>query len=163
MSSGIYKITNLINGKIYIGQSTNIEERWKKEKQRAFYKNSIEYNSPRSQDFREYGLENFTFEIVENIDPNNKKLLAEKEVYYIDLYNSLYPKGYNLTRGGTHACSQKLSLSQVEEITSLLKNTDLTNIEIKDIFGVSENMICGINTGYYWHRENIDYPIRKKR
>ena len=70
MSCGIYKITNLINGKIYIGQSTNIERRWKDEKLHSWNPNSCEYNCHRSRAFRQYGLINFSFEIIEEVQPN---------------------------------------------------------------------------------------------
>ena len=56
--SGIYKITNLINGEIYIGSSTDIYYRWKREKRKdgigKKFKNAI----------NEYGVENFKFEIL---------------------------------------------------------------------------------------------------
>src|SRR5574344_1116713 len=55
-----------------------------------------------------------------------------------------------------------LDLGQVLEIIDLLKTTTLGNQEIAKEYNVSENTICGINTGYYWFQDNIDYPIRKK-
>lgn len=158
MSMGIYKITNLINGKIYIGQSVKIEQRWAKEKRRAFCPDEVEYNYPRSKAFRKYGLENFNFEIIEECSLDK---LNEREKYYIKFYNSVVPNGYNVTLGGQNAAGVKLDLSKVEEITEILLTTKLTNIEIGSLFGVSENTICGINTGYYWKRLDIDYPIRK--
>lgn len=159
MSIGIYKITNLINGKCYIGQSVNIENRWAAEKRRAFLENEEEYDYPRSRAFRKYGLDNFCFEIVEECSINE---LNEKERYYIQHYNSLVPNGYNQTLGGQSACGVKLTKALVDEITELLKNTDLFNTTIGQLYGVSENTVCGINTGYYWKRDNIDYPIRTK-
>ena len=158
MAIGIYKITNLVNGKCYIGQSVDIEKRWDKERTRAFNNTANEYNCPRSYAFRKYGLENFTFEIIEECCINQ---LNEKERYYIQYYNSVCPNGYNQTLGGYSSVSQKLQLDQIEDITHLLQTTKLTNIEIAKFYGVSENTICGINTGYYWRRDNIDYPIRK--
>lgn len=65
MSCGIYKITNKINNHSYIGQSINIENRWAKEKSRAFNFNSDEYDKTLSRAFRKYGLNNFTWEILE--------------------------------------------------------------------------------------------------
>lgn len=159
MSIGIYKITNQINGKCYIGQSVKIERRWYNEKTRAFNPDSNEYNYPRSQAFRKYGLENFKFEIIEECLMEE---LNEKEQYYIKYYNSLVPNGYNLTLGGSNSAGVKLDLLKVEEITELLLTTNMTNSELGKFFGVSENAVCGINTGYYWHRSEIDYPIRKK-
>ena len=65
---GIYKITNLINGNIYIGQSIDIENRFKTHKSRAFNENEREYEKPLYQAFRKYGLENFSFEIIEECE-----------------------------------------------------------------------------------------------
>lgn len=88
---GIYKITNKINGKIYIGQSIDIYKRWAKEKKG--YVNDYLKNA-----FLRYGLENFTFEIIEECSIEE---LDEKEIYYISFYKSNeHDFGYNLTRGG---------------------------------------------------------------
>lgn len=59
---GIYKITNTKNNMVYIGQSINVEKRWINHKSKAFNTNSREYNIPLYQDFRKYGLNNFTLE-----------------------------------------------------------------------------------------------------
>lgn len=93
---GIYKITNLINGNIYIGQSIDIENRFKTHKSRAFNENEREYEKPLYQAFRKYGLENFSFEIIEECE---KEELNNKEIYYIKFYNS-YNNGYNCSIGG---------------------------------------------------------------
>lgn len=92
--SGIYKIINRINGKIYIGQSIDIYRRWKEESH--FYK----CNDYLRNAFNKYGLENFDFEILEECSIEE---LDEKEIYYISLYRSNEHKfGYNLTSGGSH-------------------------------------------------------------
>ena len=61
---GIYKITNTINNKVYIGQSIDIAKRWREHKRRAFVQNK-EYNKYLYNAFRKYGLENFSFEVIE--------------------------------------------------------------------------------------------------
>ena len=61
---GIYKITNKINGKCYIGQSIDIIKRWKTE-----YK-WYQINKHLLAAFNKYGLENFNFEIIEECEPN---------------------------------------------------------------------------------------------
>ena len=98
---GIYKITNLINGKIYIGQALDIYRRWGKHKGNAFNKNSREYDYPIYRAIRKYGLENFSFEIIEECSVEE---LDEKEIYYIKKYNSCTlwknSHGYNQTIGG---------------------------------------------------------------
>lgn len=64
---GIYKYENKINHKIYIGQSIDIKHRYATHKSSAYNNNTHEYNSALSKDIREYGLENFDFEIVREI------------------------------------------------------------------------------------------------
>lgn len=75
---GIYKITNTINGKIYIGQSINIRRRWNQEKRCAFNQNDTAYNQLLSKAFRKYGIENFTFEVIEELSAS---ALNEREIY----------------------------------------------------------------------------------
>lgn len=88
MKCGIYKITNLINNKIYIGQSDDIERRWK---QHTYGKGNKHLRSS----FLKYGLINFKFEIIEELK-NNKIILTEREQYWIDYYQCYLPnKGYN--------------------------------------------------------------------
>ena len=56
MKTGVYKITNLVNGKVYIGASKRIENRWSQ------HRSCI--NSPIHSDLEAYGLENFKFEVL---------------------------------------------------------------------------------------------------
>ena len=95
---GIYKITNIVDGKCYIGQSTDINDRWIKHRSRPFQVNDISYNTLFYRAIRKYGLENFTFEVVEECQCD---MLNEREIFYIDVYNSHFTKnGYNMTFGG---------------------------------------------------------------
>lgn len=96
----IYKITNLINNKIYIGQTIEYDERVRHHKQTAFRKNSKERNRPLYKAIRKYGIENFKFEIIDNA--NSIEELNKKEIYYIKIYDSCVDsgKGYNLDKGG---------------------------------------------------------------
>ena len=92
---GIYKITNKVNNNSYIGQSVNIEKRW--ERHKISYKNEFDhnYNNHLYRAMRKYGLENFTFEIIEIC---NQEELNNKERYYIEKYDTFF-NGYNLTLG----------------------------------------------------------------
>lgn len=98
MSKGIYKITNLINNKSYIGKSSNIEKRWEYHKKR--YNDIREHNKSLYKAFRKYGLNNFLFEIIELMDNNYEKIGNEREKYWIKYYNSYGSTGYNETEGG---------------------------------------------------------------
>ena len=75
---GIYKITNLCNNKSYIGQSVDIEKRWGEHRRAVNYKNEHTYNYPLYRAMRKYGIHNFLFEIVEEVDI---KSLTEREQY----------------------------------------------------------------------------------
>lgn len=97
MSQGIYKITNKINNKCYIGKSSNIEERWKYHIENR--NSSREYDKPLYKAFRKYGIENFSFEIIEELV--NYENSNEREKYWIEYYNCFGgDKGYNATKGG---------------------------------------------------------------
>lgn len=92
---GIYKITNLKNGEAYIGQSVDIKERF-----RQHIKNSLSYGPQTNkvyQQMQKYGQQNFTFEVIEEVDRSN---LNERETYWIDFYKTK-EFGMNKTVGGS--------------------------------------------------------------
>lgn len=92
MSSGIYKITNTHNGKVYIGSSSNIQKRFKEHK-RAL-KTHSHHSYKLQKDFNEIeNIDVFSFEIIEEID-SNKIDLFRREQFYIDKYDS-FNNGYN--------------------------------------------------------------------
>lgn len=153
---GIYKIENLINHKKYIGQSVNIKRRWKDEKISAFNENDRGYNYPLSRAFRKYGIENFSFEILEEC---NIEELNNKEQYWIEYYDSFF-NGYNQTLGGDSSKSQPKE--KIIGVFKDLETTDMTHKEIAQKWELSTETVQGINTGRYWYRENIEYPIQKR-
>lgn len=95
----IYKATNLINGKVYIGQTTkSLEERKAYHKRDAKRINTYFYRA-----INKYGWENFKWEILED-DISTREDLDDREKYYISLYDSFdnKEKGYNTQSGGCH-------------------------------------------------------------
>lgn len=91
----IYKITNCINQKSYIGLTINdAETRFKKHKS-MIYSNGC---SALYEAFKKYGVENFIIETI--CFSSNKKELMNLEKHYISELNTLSPNGYNLTSGG---------------------------------------------------------------
>lgn len=112
---GIYKITNKINNKVYIGKSTNIEDRWKNGHISKLNKNKHD-NDHLQFSWNKYGQHNFEFSIIEEC---TEELLNKREIYWIDYYKSYNPEyGYNMTYGGdggkpTEETKQKISKSLI--------------------------------------------------
>lgn len=157
---GIYKITNLVNNKVYIGQSVNILKRFVAHRNRAFNPKSPQYGNYFYKSIRKYGLKNFKFEIIEKC---NKEELNKKEQEYIALYKSNQSEfGYNLTEGGEASTYSKINKEEVEEIYKLLKETDLSQAEIGKKFNVNQRTISYINQGQIQRKENQNYPVRKE-
>lgn len=155
--TGIYKITNLINDKSYIGQSIDIERRFKMHKRTAFNKNSSSYHYPLYRAIRKYGIDKFSFDILEECLMEE---LDNKEIDYIEHYNTYY-SGYNLDKGGSNAAHyHKLSDDSISNIIERLKNTIDSADQIGEDFGVTGRTVRGINSGEYCHRESETYPIR---
>lgn len=88
---GIYKIRNLLNGKVYIGQSSRLNHRFSQHKNEVKNCNNVSiYNA-----IRKYGIDNFEFIIIEWINDINK--LNEREQYWMDYSKAYNPEfGYNI-------------------------------------------------------------------
>ena len=95
--SYIYKITNNINNKVYIGKTEfSIEKRFKEHCKDAFRDKNEK--RPLYAAMRKYGIENFEISLIE--ETNNPE---EREIFWIGYYEG-YTKGYNATRGGDGKC-----------------------------------------------------------
>lgn len=153
----IYKYTNLINGMVYIGQTKQTLE------QRDYkHQTQLNDNTYFHRAIKKYGRNNFSLELVEDNIPFNK--LDEKEKYYIDYFESFYTtgKGYNLTQGGQQGSNtQKLTISQANEIKWLLANTDYPFHAIGADYNVTLYCISDINRGKSFVDNTTEYPIRK--
>ena len=83
----IYKITNKVNNKSYVGYTANPQARWSDHK----YGRG---NKVVHQAIKKYGVDKFTFEVIAEDTVDN-------EQQYINEHNTMYPNGYNLTEGGS--------------------------------------------------------------
>lgn len=120
----IYKITNLINGKCYIGQTTqkSVKRRWNDHKRNV-------NQTPIQLAIQKNGQENFSFEVIDNalsIEELNKK-----EQYWIEHYDCISPKGYNLTSGGLN--KQYSNISKVK-MSSVARNQNRYKTEYYNIY-----------------------------
>ena len=82
--SGIYKITCLKTGEIYIGKSTDIKSRWQQHCKSAFNCGTIAHSLLHTK-MKQHGIEQFTFEVVEQVP---KDQLSEREKFYINFYQT---------------------------------------------------------------------------
>ena len=146
----IYKIINLVNGKLYIGQAVShilnhgkyrlygsegrfrchVSESKSQKKNQCHYLNNS---------FRKHGEDNFKVELLEICDMDKGD---ELETKYILQFNSLFPSGYNLTTGGTvfqHTEESKTRLSigglkafeikKLEKFRDIVLPDDITNYD----------------------------------
>lgn len=106
MKSGIYLIRFLLNNKVYIGQSINIDSRIKSHK--YCLNNNRHKNILLQRYYNKYGENFFKYEVLGYFDKSTLDLM---EVYYIQYYNSI-KNGFNLESGGNHK-------KQISEISKL--------------------------------------------
>lgn len=168
---GIYKITNNINGKIYVGKSINIDARWKQHVRDSMVRteqwesNHRGVRTPFHCAIRKYGSDNFIVEILEECD---EEQLNEKEKYWIKELNSTNKDiGYNVTfggdgyscGGGENAPGCKITKQESDFIKQKLKER-WTAKQIQEFIPIATStMISDINTGKTWFDENEVYPI----
>lgn len=127
---GIYKITNKISGKSYIGQSINISTRWAAHKSVSRSYETLDGNELH-KDILELGLENFLFEVIEQ---TNVDKLDQREIYWIQYYDTYY-NGYNRTLGGNG--NVRLDYDKIGK----LWRQGLTSKEIANILNTSSSSI----------------------
>lgn len=147
---GIYKITNLLDGRSYIGQSRNIENRFKEH----LYHNE----SPIDKDIHELGANNFSFDILEICNESDLDL---KEEYYINFYNSIN-NGYNMIKGGQHNIGEsnpksKLTEQEVYYIRECYNNHEPIN-SIYELFKnkITKAYFYNLWEGHSWNNIHMD-------
>lgn len=134
MRGFIYKITNNLNGKVYIGQTIqNIKERFY---QHCAVKCSNDVlKMAIHKAILKYGKQNFSIEVIEEVESEN---LNEREIYWIKYFNS-YKNGYNETIGGQGGnksfkdINQELVIQYYKEGKSLRTIGKLLNVDKQTI------------------------------
>jgi len=129
--SGIYKISNLINDKFYIGSSKNIYRRWNKH---ITTLNNNTHNNPKIQNsWNKHGKINFKFEIIEIVDNND--LLIEREQYFFNTMNPFDGNGYNINNiaGGGYSILNNPNKELIKDKISKSMKKMWENKSVEDI------------------------------
>lgn len=162
MTRGIYCFTNKISGKQYIGQSMNIEKRYREHKTKPWTKSCKDKNTAFYKALIKYGFHNFDFFVLDENDNYSKEDLNKLEIFYISKFDT-YFNGYNLTPGGdSYYVPHKLSKEEVLSIKNKIKNSKESFVSIAKEFNVQDSLISQINQGKIWGGigENI-FPLRE--
>lgn len=154
----IYKITNKINGKCYIGQTIKPANTiWKEHCARAFYPHETCQRKSLYRAMRKYGLDNFNFEVLQdNIETHEQ--LDKAEIYWIDFYNS-FINGYNETFGG-QGPREILPNQEIIEDYKKTKSARQTALN----FGIDHSTVDHIlnynNVPRFTHRQTVGKSIK---
>jgi group I intron endonuclease len=141
--SGIYKITNKQNGKIYIGSSLNIYQRFYMHRSNLSSGNHHSSHLQRAWD--KYGKESFIFEIIEEVP--DKNVLLEKEQYYMDTAKSYEREnGYNINPTATSRLGAKHTEEAKRKMSETRKRLGLAKGKNNPMYGVS---LSGTDHGMY--------------
>ena len=134
MNGFIYIIKNTVNSKVYIGQTrTSVDQRWKEHLRHAQYGDQVINRA-----MKKYGVDKFYIETLEICDIS---ILDEREIYYIDLYDSTdKSRGYNVSIGGNTPRFKRKALS-ISDLIDLYVNKEFTLEEIASKFEVSRYII----------------------
>lgn len=172
----IYKFTNKINGHCYIGQTNNLQKRYNGHKSEAFNEKASGYWLPFHCAIRKYGIENFNYEILEEIaDGESQKFIDEREKYFIAYYHSLKDEnGYNVTIGGEGCPKPPLSYEEKLERSKLFTKEEIQDIQkrllndeeyddIEKIYfpKLKRTFLVNINTGTNFYNPDFKYPLKK--
>ena len=140
----IYKITNTINQKVYIGKTLKtVEKRWQEHIRDS--RKRDEEKRPLYSAFKKYGIENFSIEVIEECESS---ILEEREKYWIEFYGS-FKYGYNATTGGDGRpyVDRELVIGLYQEYGTCLKVHQMTGYDSSTISSILKEKGIPIKTG----------------
>ena len=134
MNGFIYIIRNIVNNKVYIGQTkVSVTTRWQEHLRHAKYGDQVINRA-----MRKYGIDKF---YVETLEICNIDVIDYREMYYIDLYDSTNKsKGYNVSIGGKTPKFKRKALN-ISTLVDLYKNQGFSLQEIANKFEVTRYII----------------------
>ena len=161
----IYKWTNTINGKVYIGKSVDIAKRLREYR----YEVNRGTTRPIISAIRKYGFSKFEFEIIEECNELTNEQLLEREQYWMNYYDAQNPeKGYNLLSAnetpleafsqGSKNVKARLNEEKVLDIREMIFNQNIKPAEVYKIYAneVSYDAFCKAYRGETWKNVPMD-------
>ena len=171
----IYKFTNKINKKSYIGQTNNFQKRFGAHKSAANNPKSNDYKLPFHNAIRKYGIENFECSILEEIhDDESQDFIDEREKFFISYYQTLVSQnGYNVSKSGQGYSPEKLPFQERIKHSNLFTPEEIIDIqerlvkdeefdEIEKVYpALKRSYLLNINCGLNFKNDELDYPLKK--
>ena len=152
----IYKITNQINGKSYIGKTMKtIQERWSEHC--ADYKRERCEKRPLYAAMNKYGIENFKIEQIEECSDQD---LSERECFWIEYYET-FKNGYNATLGGDGKAyiDYDLVVANYQELQNCKKVAEKMGICTESVSKILKNRNISIKSGQTYSKETRSKPV----
>jgi len=138
----IYKATNKMNGKEYIGQTIrDLSVRITEHKYSAFNRTN---NLPFGNAMAKYGFENFVFEEIDSASSIEE--LNKKEELYISKFNTLFPNGYNLDLGGNNKNTSEYTRKKQSEFRKALFSNKENHPNWRKSSAAAKSVLC-LNNG----------------
>ena len=149
MKSGIYRITNTINGKVYIGSASDLAKRWSRH--RTELNRGEHPNKHLQSSWNKYGEASFVHEVIERVEPGK---LIEREQFYIDqllntgsLYNLAPVAGSNLGLRHTAETRAKVSAATKKAMTAEVRAKIRERMTGRILNPEARQRLRDINTG----------------
>ena len=169
----IYLYTNKINGHQYIGQTNNLQKRFNGHRSDSFNINSHSYNYPLHNAIRKYGIENFSFEVLES--GLTQEQANERERFWIkEKKTHISQGGYNITYGGDGHAVEKLSWEELKNKGKIFNGEEIEDIQNRLLKGekyddiinyytprLTRTFLSNINNGVNYKNPNLNYPLKK--
>ena len=142
-NSGIYKIENKLNGKMYVGLTNNIDRRWGEHRKNLRQGKHVNTHLQSAVD--KYGIENFTFDIIEQCCVSD---LVKRELYWIEYHNTNDNRfGYNIERKTPYPTSnaKKESTREYVKIYQIDKDNQIVKVwnsvkEVSEFYNISQEI-----------------------
>lgn len=155
---GIYLIRNLVNQRVYVGQtSRKFSSRWKEyvtiTKNLSAKKNVTAIILA----MRKYGIDNFDFSILEQCQ---KDQLDSREQFWINAFKADSHNNYNQTAGGQNKNLKSAKPLWFEDLVEELQHSQKTFEVLAKKYNISTNLVYGINAGRRHYDQSLDYPLR---